>query len=333
VTGLHNGNAFVALDADHSGFLHRSRIGATGIGDAADYLAVGDEVEVVVDEVGPGKDGKVNITCSARTLATPSAEERLQQSFSIGGTYAGTITNVTDFGAFVRLEGGIGTDCLVHRTKIGPGVIHPRRTLSIGDALEVTVLGYTTTPRGPSLEVAASNVAAPALIDQLRELVGETPQATVAQARQNAVSVTLPDGTAARVPSDRLGPDGALDPAFLLTRGETLTVRLLGAEWRDNRVEARAEARDYPTGSLLEQARQVFSASPRVEGEAGRLLPMGRLVRISHRLSALVRFRELDAARRAWLEGLPEGAGVTVEVVEVREGPGPRGLQIDARLV
>jgi ribosomal protein S1 len=311
--------------------LHHSRIGASGVVDAADYLAVGDEIDVVVDEIGPVNDGAIRILCSARSLKTLSPEEKLQESFPIGESYPAMVVSLADYGVFVRVD-GVGTDCLVHRSKIGPGVVDPRRVVTVGDSVEVTVLSYKSTARGPSLDLAAPHVSTPTAIDQLRDVVGDTPTGTVGQVRANGVSVTLAEGTSARVPGDRLGSGGALDPTLLIAQGETLTIRLLSAEWRDGQLEVRAEARDYPTGSLLEQARGLFAARPRVRGQAGRLLPIGRLVRISHGLNALVRFRNVDVAGRALLENLSEGDDVFVEVFEVREGAGPRGLQLEARL-
>ncbi|EKD42518.1 MAG: hypothetical protein ACD_73C00126G0001 [uncultured bacterium] len=86
---------------------------------------------------------KGNIVLSRRTVLEEEREslkKELLTNLREGQVVAGTVKNITDYGAFVDL-GGI--DGLLHITDISWGrVNHPNEALNVGDELEVVVLKY-----------------------------------------------------------------------------------------------------------------------------------------------------------------------------------------------
>ncbi|AXY26539.1 RNA-binding protein S1 [Suicoccus acidiformans] len=60
VTGITNFGAFVNLPENQSGLVHISEISEGYVKDIADYLSVGDEVDVKVLKITP--DGKINLS-------------------------------------------------------------------------------------------------------------------------------------------------------------------------------------------------------------------------------------------------------------------------------
>ncbi len=81
VTGIQPYGAFIALDEETQGLVHISEITYGYVKDIEDYLAVGDEVDVVVLDVNEAED---KISLSIRALqdpperSTPKGRQSLQ---------------------------------------------------------------------------------------------------------------------------------------------------------------------------------------------------------------------------------------------------------------
>jgi small subunit ribosomal protein S1 len=84
-----------------------------------------------------------NIVVSRRLVLEEeraTAKEEILKNLEVGQIRAGTVKNITDFGAFIDL-GGI--DGLLHITDISYGRIrHPSEVLGTGDRIDVKVLSY-----------------------------------------------------------------------------------------------------------------------------------------------------------------------------------------------
>ena len=82
-----------------------------------------------------------SIRLSPQRLTTPASSERraeLFQSLQLGAQLKGTISSITDFGAFVDLGGLEG---LIHISELSWGrVSHPNQIVRLGEQLDVQVL-------------------------------------------------------------------------------------------------------------------------------------------------------------------------------------------------
>ena len=91
---------FVDLGNDIEGFLHISEITwDKNVKNPADYLKVGQEIDVEVIEINP-KTHKLRVSLK-RLLPKPFDE--FVKNFHEGDVVEGTVTSLTDFGAFVRI--------------------------------------------------------------------------------------------------------------------------------------------------------------------------------------------------------------------------------------
>lgn len=98
--------------------------------------AVGSDLQVKIIEVNP----RLNrlIFSERAALVDSSQRELVLASINPGDTVTGTVTNLTDFGAFVDLGGVEG---LIHISELSwSRVIHPSKILSPDEAVEVLVL-------------------------------------------------------------------------------------------------------------------------------------------------------------------------------------------------
>jgi len=152
VASLRDFGAFVDLGGVE-GLIHVSQLGHARVSHPSEVLAVGQEVEAQVVKLEPGEgSGRGRIGLSLRALAAdPWAD--VATRFPVGSTVSGTVRRLEQFGAFVEIAPGL--DGLVHVSKLtlDRRVSHPRQVVSVGDAVEVTVVGVEPEKRRLALSM------------------------------------------------------------------------------------------------------------------------------------------------------------------------------------
>lgn len=118
----------VALPGGAEALLHRNDCFQGGQAKITSLFQVGDQARVLVKRVDAAQ-GRVEVSYKdvpenqARLLEVQEAAcEELQQSIglAVGATYQGIVTKKLDYGAFVRIDGGV--EALLHITAIEPEV-------------------------------------------------------------------------------------------------------------------------------------------------------------------------------------------------------------------
>jgi small subunit ribosomal protein S1 len=140
VTSLRDFGAFVDLGGV-DGLIHVSELGHGRPSHPSEVLEVGQRVEAQVVKLEPDpQGGRGRVGLSLRALA-PDPWETAAERFPVGTTVRGTVRRLEQFGAFVELAPGL--DGLVHvsRLVLDRRVSHPRQVVSIGDTVDVTVVG------------------------------------------------------------------------------------------------------------------------------------------------------------------------------------------------
>ncbi len=134
VTSLADFGAFVNI-AGADGLVHLSEISWDRINNPADVLQVGQEVKVKVISID--KDKK-RIGLSIRQLQEDPWIQKAEQ-YQQGQLVEGTITRLTKFGAFARLEEDL--EGLIHISEISEKRIeHPKEVLKEGDVVTLRVI-------------------------------------------------------------------------------------------------------------------------------------------------------------------------------------------------
>ncbi len=114
VVSVRDFGAFVDLGAGVQGLLHVSEMAWARVSKAEDVVKPGDEVTVKILRVD---DATGQIALGLKQL-TADPWTMIQDTYSIGQVLQGTITRVTDFGAFVELEAGV--EALAHMSTFAP---------------------------------------------------------------------------------------------------------------------------------------------------------------------------------------------------------------------
>jgi small subunit ribosomal protein S1 len=146
VRGLTDFGAFVDIGGVDA-LLHVADISWARVNKPADVLAPGQQVEARVLKVDPGKR---RISIGLKQLL-PHPWELVGEKYKAGDRVHGSVTRVTDFGAFVELEKGV--EGLIHLSEMSwsKKVRKPSDVLKAGDQVDVVVLGVNQGERRISL--------------------------------------------------------------------------------------------------------------------------------------------------------------------------------------
>lgn len=154
VISLAEFGAFVDIGGA-DGLVHLSEISWKRVNHPKEVLEVGREVEVEVLNVDPVKK-RIGLSIKRREV---DPWTMLQRKYQIGQLVQGTITKLTKFGAFARIEGEDDVEGLIHVSELAEGhVDHPKHVVAEGQQVTLRVLKIDPDKRriGLSLKRAAS---------------------------------------------------------------------------------------------------------------------------------------------------------------------------------
>nr|WP_290669888.1 S1 RNA-binding domain-containing protein [Ardenticatena sp.] len=182
VTNLQPFGAFVDLGGA-DGLIHVSELAWHRVKHPRDVLEVGQEVEVYILKVDREND---RIGLSLKRLQ-PDPWSQVTQKYAVGDVVEAEITNLTEFGAFARIEDGI--EGLIHISELQSGnVKHPREVVHRGQRVQVRIISIDTERQriGLSLKRAREEEES----DQTAEDVATTGEA--AEATETALAAEEP---------------------------------------------------------------------------------------------------------------------------------------------
>ena len=137
VTGISSFGAFVDLGGA-DGLIHISELSWNSVSSPEEVVQVGDELDVFVLRVDAANR---KIALSLRRLQ-PEPWESINERYQVGDSVDATVTKLTNFGAFARVEGEQwSVEGLIHISELTSNVIsHPREVLQEGDAVKLKIL-------------------------------------------------------------------------------------------------------------------------------------------------------------------------------------------------
>ncbi len=134
VTGISSFGAFVDLGGA-DGLIHISELSWDSVEKPEDVVQLGQELDVYVLRVDAEEK---KIALSLRRLQ-PEPWETIHERYRVGDIVDATVTKLTNFGAFARLEGSV--EGLIHISELSTGMIgHPREAVREGEELRLKIL-------------------------------------------------------------------------------------------------------------------------------------------------------------------------------------------------
>ncbi|MBA1433510.1 MAG: 30S ribosomal protein S1 [Epsilonproteobacteria bacterium] len=235
VSNIENYGVFVDLGNDIEGFLHISEITWNkNVKNPGDYLEVGQEIDVEVIEINP-KTHKLRVSLK-RLLPKPFDE--FLKKYNEGDIVTGTVTSLTDFGAFVRIDGVEG---LLHNQDISwDKNTKARDVLKSGDEVEVKIAKINEEDQKISLN-RKTLLESP--VDQFAKThkVNSIVTGTIRDIKDFGVFVSLEDGVDALIRDEDLAPLNKEE----LEQGQEIEAAVANIDTRRDRIRLSVKKLDY----------------------------------------------------------------------------------------
>lgn len=280
VTSVREFGAFVDLGAGVQGLIHVSEMAWSRVANAGDVVKVGDEVTVKVLRVD---EAKKQIALGLKQLQT-DPWTKVAAEYAVGRVVEGTVTRLTEFGAFVELEPGV--EALAHVSTFPP-TSSPggwKRTVPPGTRGSFEILSVE--PERKRIGVALLEEGSPRARGQAAPEIapGVRLKGKVERHERFGVFVYLAPGRTGLVPLSETGVEKEADLRRLFPVGEEIEVMVLEADAEGRRLrlsrkavldaEEKREADDYAQrgsgpvaegfgSSLADKLRAALKREPR----------------------------------------------------------------------
>lgn len=237
-----------------------------------------------------------NIVLSRRELIEQERQERrtrLLNELVPGDVIKGTVKNITDFGAFIDLN---GLDGLLHITDISWGRIsHPSEMLKVGQELDVVVLDVNREKERVSLGLKQKS-ANPWDNIESKYPVGSKVKGKVVNLVPYGAFVELEPGVEGLVHVTELSWTKRVAKASdVLKQGQEVEAMVLGINREEQKISLgmrQLEANPW------EQAREKYPPGTRVKGKVRNLTSYGAFVELEDGLDGMVHVSDLSWTRK-----------------------------------
>lgn len=215
--------AFVDLGG-FDGLLHVSDISWNRINKPEDVLSVGQQIQVRILKVDPETK---KISLGLKQLQ-PEPWESAPGKYQAGQRIKGTVTRLTDFGAFVEMEPGV--EGLIHISEMtwGKKIRHPSDVLKQGDQVDAVILAIKPEERRISLGLKQT------LTDPWSDItnrfpVGSQVEGPVTKLMPFGAFVQIADGVEGLVHVSEISAEKRIHhPQDVLRAGQVVKAQVLG---------------------------------------------------------------------------------------------------------
>ena len=224
--------AFVDLGGV-DGLLHVSDMAHTRIGKPEDVVTVGQQLQVRILKIDPETK---KISLGLKQLQ-PEPWETVRARLAVGERVNGTVTRLTDFGAFVEIEPGV--EGLIHISEMswGKKVRHPSDVVKAGDRVDAVILGIKPEERRLSLGLKQA-LADPWQSVQTQFPVGSQVQGQVTRLMNFGAFVEIGEGVEGLVHIGEIVAERRLNhPSDVLRAGQVVKAQVLAIDAEKRQIK------------------------------------------------------------------------------------------------
>ena len=118
------------------GLLHITDISWSRVSNPAEFLSLGDEIDVKI--LSFDKE-KLRVSLGLKQIQN-DPWENVENNYAVGGVYEASVSNITDYGCFAQLEEGI--EGLIHLSELDwtSKNIHPSKVVEMDQKIKVMIL-------------------------------------------------------------------------------------------------------------------------------------------------------------------------------------------------
>ncbi len=315
--------AFVDLGGI-DGLLHITDMSWGRISHPSEMVAIDDLIEVVILNVNREEE-KVALGLKQKT---PSPWEGIEEKYPVGSEITGEVVNLMNYGAFVKLEEGV--EGLVHISEMSwtRRINHPSELVSIGDMVDIVVLGINKEKEEISLGMKQTE-------QNPWELVEENyPSGTEVMGRVRNLTnygafVEIEEGIDGLLHvSDMSWTRKVSHPSEAVQKGETIKCVVLQVDPQKRRVAL--GLKQLEPDPWEEQIPSRYRPGDLVRGQVTKLTSFGAFVELEDGLEGLLHISELSEKKIPSPEEIVD-VGDVLDVRVIRVDPDSRKIGLSLR--
>ncbi len=258
-----------------------------------------------------------NIVLSRRDLIEQERAERRANLLTVmtpGDIRKGTVKNITDFGAFIDLN---GLDGLLHITDMSWGRIsHPSEILSVGQELEVVVLDINKEKERVSLGLK-QKMANPWEDIDIKYPVGSKVAGRVVNLVPYGAFVELEPGVEGLVHVTELSWTKRISkPSDVIKAGDSIQAVVLGISKEDQKISLGIRQLQANPWDLVQDK---YPPGTRVRGQVRNLTSYGAFVELEEGIDGMVHVSDISWTRKVNhpSEVFKKGDEIEVQILEI----------------
>jgi small subunit ribosomal protein S1 len=288
------------------GLLHISDIAWSRVGKAEDVLSVGQQIQVRILRIDPATK---KISLGLKQLQ-PEPWETAPARYLTGQRVTGTVTRLTDFGAFVELEPGVEGMIHISEMSWAKKVRHPSDLLKPGDRVDAVVLSVK--PEEKRIALGLKQTLADPWVEAARNFsAGSQVEGQVTKIMPFGAFIEAAEGVEGLVHISEIVPDRRLNhPSDVLRVGQRVKALVLAIDAEKRQIKLSIKQL-IPTGldEFLAERKPGDTVSGRVVEltGAGAVIELGEGIRATYRAakpSASATTPEAQQATKADLSSL-----------------------------
>lgn len=241
-------------------------------------------------------DDRKNVVLSRRELIEQERAEKRQrflETIKIGATVRGTVKNLTDFGAFIDLD---GMDGLLHITDMTWGRLgHPSELVKVGQELEVVVLDINKEKERVSLGLKQTQKN-PWEETEQRFPVGSRVKGKVTNLVPYGAFVEIEEGVEGLIHVSELSWTKRITrPSDVLTVGQELEAVVLGVNKEEQKISLGVRQLEPNPWDEIEHRYQI---GKQVKGTVRNLTAYGAFVELEEGIDGMIHVSDMSWTRK-----------------------------------
>jgi small subunit ribosomal protein S1 len=262
-------------------------------------------------------DDRRNVVLSRRELIEQERSEKRQKfmdSVNVGDRVHGTVKNLTDFGAFIDLD---GMDGLLHITDMSWGRLgHPSELVKVGQQLEVVVLDINKEKERVSLGLKQTQKNP---WDQIEERfpAGQKVKGRITNLVPYGAFVELEEGVEGLIHVSELSwTKRIMRPSDILTAGQEVEAVVLGVNKEEQKISLGLRQLEPNPWDEIEKK---FTIGSRVKGKVRNMTAYGAFVELDEGIDGMIHVSDLSWTRKINhpSEVFKKGDQVEAEVIDI----------------
>ncbi len=221
----------------------------------------GQEIQIVITECNPRKRRIIGDRKQLLVAEKAAKQAEVLARLKEGDVVDGVVKNVTDFGAFVDLD---GVDGLLHISEMSWGrVEHPKKVFKVGDELKVLVKEINGDKIALSLKFDETN---PWLNAAEKFAVGTVLTGKVARMTDFGAFVELEPGVDALLHVSQISREHVGKPSDVLSIGQEIEVKIVDFNEEERKISLSMKALQMEEAEK-EEAQETAEAEPEETAE------------------------------------------------------------------